>query len=611
RERSQEAPQPSGFPTNRMVETLEDFEGGKSIREAGSAAGEGEGETGTKKMDSPQVSPAPRSPIKEPPPLPSRHHSREPSHGSQFSEQFSEHNPLTGKDLSTLGVMEEEPKKPQAVALHGWQRTVGADDDFDATIPVCLGAPGTGLATAQVPHGGGTLVSGLGRGKMPRQRPETDSAPGHNKPTPALGAMVDLGNVKVTRADKKEAKSLRVQPAAPGAAPLPYPRIADVSETEDSSIETDEDEDDDDPTGQGNQSERHRPFDTQSSSASSDMSFLVNTAAGAFFGTRQTFGRAVEPRIPATVGEERLHNSLAQYFGKSRKTTASADGSSATGDGGETRSLSMSMGGAAAASAAGAAAAAVGAPAGGDTGRLIRQRSAGASGGAPTGAAAEGGSGCDGTEIAVLSANYGGSGSGSTMNTSNSLSGSFVAKVREISGGAESKRGESSANGGGRGRGRGGDVEAPGAKSRTAEERTIVKQASFNSGSEVPVEPGRRAPKCNCLRRWPWKILSGAATFVGVVSVVVLVLVASSGSSSSESRRLFLSPQLLSPGGGPVRPPSSATAPAAASGGAHDGGGGRGYSGGGPDGIRLGFSLSRRRLLAGDRGGGSGGWGGG
>ncbi|CAM9371040.1 unnamed protein product, partial [Hapterophycus canaliculatus] len=138
------------------------------------------------------------------------------SHGSQFSEHFSEHNPLTGKDLSTMCAMEEEPKKPQAVALHGWQRTVGVDDDFDATIPVRLGAPGTGLATAQVPHGGGTLVPGLGRGKMPRQRSEADSAPGHRNTALSMGAVVDLGNVKVTREDKKEAKSLRVQPAAPG-----------------------------------------------------------------------------------------------------------------------------------------------------------------------------------------------------------------------------------------------------------------------------------------------------------------------------------------------------------------------------------------------------------
>lgn len=413
-------------------------------------------------------SPAAPSPVKEAPP---RLHSRELS-GSQYSEQFSEHNPLTGKDLTTLCAMEEEPKKPQAVALHGWQRTVGVDDDFDATIPVCLGAPGTGLSTAQVPHGGGTLVPGLGRGKTPRQQADS-AAPGQS--VPALGAVVDLGNVKVTREDKKEAKSLRVQPAAPGAAPLPYPRVADVSETEDS---TDDDKDDDDKQ----QSERHHPFDTQSSSASSDMSFLVNTAAGAFFGTRQTFGRAVEPRIPATVGEERLHNSLAQYFGKSRKTLL-ASGE----EGGETRSMSLFASGSATPAAS----------TGGDAGGrfLMRQRSAGA---APTDAAA-----ANGIRIAALSANCG-SGSGSTMNTSNSLSSSYVGKAaaREISGGrgAESKRGETSANGGGAA------AVPPGAKPRLAEERELVKQASFASGGEVPVEPGTRAPTCNCLRRWPWKV---------------------------------------------------------------------------------------------------------
>ena len=223
--------------------------------------------------------------------------------GSQFGgSQFSEKNPLTTADPSSFKDL-NDPKKPQAVAFHGWQRTVGVDEDFDPTIPVRLGAPGTGLSQAKVPpQGGAALGPALGRGKAQSGSPHTASFGGTGG-----GAPESWEELRVTREDKREAKSLRALPVAPGAAPLPFPRV--VSESDESSVA-------ESPRSLDSLSRRQleRRFETQSSSASSDLSFLVNTAAGNIFGTRPTFGRAIEPRIPATVGEERLHNSLAQYF---------------------------------------------------------------------------------------------------------------------------------------------------------------------------------------------------------------------------------------------------------------------------------------------------------
>ena len=224
--------------------------------------------------------------------------------GSQFEgSQFSEKNPLTTADPSSFKDP-GDPKKPQAVAFHGWQRTVAVDEDFDPTIPVRLGAPGTGLSQAKVPpNGSATLGPMLGRGKPQNASPHTASFGG------AGAAPESWDELRVTQEDKKEAKSLRALPVAPGAAPLPVPRV--VSESDDSSTS--------DSLDSLARRQLERRFETQSSSASSDLSFLVNTAAGNIFGTRPTFGRAIEPRIPATVGEERLHNSLAQYFGHHRR----------------------------------------------------------------------------------------------------------------------------------------------------------------------------------------------------------------------------------------------------------------------------------------------------
>lgn len=410
-------------------------------------------------------------------PEPASHHSRDHSHDA--GSQFSERNPLQDDYLgpSTL-YPPAEPKKPKAVALHGWQRTVGVDEDFDPTIPVCLGAPGTGLFTAKA---------------------------GQSNPAAAVGAVVDLGKARVTRADKKEAKSLRLQPALPDAAPLPYPRVAAVeSSSESSSEETATD--DGDPTGLKQQKERQRLFETQSSSASSDMSFLVKNASGPFLGNRQTFGRNIDPRIPATVGEERLYNSLAQYFGNSRRGTPAGGSAGDEESAGGERSLSGFSG-----------------PPGGDSQLLLRQGSSGAgsSGNPVAGRAAASATPGGATSSTVLSTNGGsGSGSGSTMNTNNSQTSSVLVDHQPKKKGFLSFRSRSSEAGSGSGGGGGGAGEeskreggsihgrglAGGVAAAMVEEGRLAKQASVGGTEGVQVEPGRRLPKCACLRRWPWKV---------------------------------------------------------------------------------------------------------
>lgn len=434
-------------------------------------------------MDPPAPAPAPDSPARTHPPSYSREHSHDA--GSQFSEK----NPLAEDNPSAF--YPEEPKKPKAVALHGWQRTVGADEDFDPTIPVCLGAPGTGLFTVKAGQNNNP-AAGAGAG----------------------AAVVDLGNARVTREDKKEAKSLRLQPALPDAAPLPYPRIAAVDTSSDcSSDETD----DDDPTGRKRQKERQQQFET-SSSASSDMSFLVNAASSSFLGNRQTFGRNIDPRIPATVGEERLYNSLAQYFGKSRRAVQVGMGGSVMGLGGD----EGSAGGESRLPALSGPP--PGGGGGGDKELLLRQGSVAGSSSTPVANKAAGATPGSNSNSMTLSTSGGsGSGSGSTMNTNNSQTASvlvdhhhlkksssicFRSRSSEAGGGSGSGSGGSGA-GEGESKRREGSSRGSGSGAETAamvEEGRLAKQASVGGSEGMPVEPGRRLPKFSCLRRWPWKV---------------------------------------------------------------------------------------------------------
>lgn len=220
---------------------------------------------------------------------------------------FSEENPLIKVDPASLA--QSAPKKPQAVALHGWQRTVAIDEHAESTVQVRLGAPGTGLTKVPQRHVGLTASC-----------------------TPLDVNPQTLRGVVVTREDKKEAKSLRALPVAPGAAPLPVPRVA--SETDESLIT----ESLDTTALTKRQNKFEHPCGSPSSTTSSDLNFLVKTSGNSsLFGTRPSFGRAVEPRIPATVGEERLHDSLTKFFTQVRREGQSAESS------GESRSSSASQ----------------------------------------------------------------------------------------------------------------------------------------------------------------------------------------------------------------------------------------------------------------------------
>lgn len=386
--------------------------------------------------------------------------------GSQFEgSQFSEKNPLTNADPSSFKDP-SDPKKPQAVAFHGWQRTVAVDEDFDPTIPVRLGAPGTGLSQAKVPpNGGATLGPTLGRGKPQLSSPHTTSFGGTGA---APGSWDEL---RVTQEDKKEAKSLRALPVAPGAAPLPYPRV--VSESDDESSASDS-------LDSLARRQLERRFETQSSSASSDLSFLVNTATGNIFGTRPTFGRAIEPRIPATVGEERLHNSLAQYFGHSRRMMQSS---------GDHLSLSTSQ----------------------DKERSER----GTVLSTPvTKAETRESSLSDEFPTKLASSNINvTAGSNDTVNVVSDAD-------KEAGQGAGAKRGDG-------GRAGGGARKAPAGSGSCASSRGATKRSSSavstdqsledvlyeegriakpQAGEGEQIEPGQRMPVCGCFRTWPWKV---------------------------------------------------------------------------------------------------------
>lgn len=69
------------------------------------------------------------------------------------SSQFSENNPLAAGDCVSFP-SNNEPKVPQTIAKTGWQRTVAKDSDFDSSIPVVMGVPGTGLVRCIVCWGG-------------------------------------------------------------------------------------------------------------------------------------------------------------------------------------------------------------------------------------------------------------------------------------------------------------------------------------------------------------------------------------------------------------------------------------------------------------------------
>lgn len=210
---------------------------------------------------------------------------------------FSEKNPLpTDPDYVYPSSV---PKIPKAVAMTGWSRTVGVDEEYvSPAANVRLGAPGTGLSNAAVPTNGAPFGPTLGR--KAREQTMQSSSSLRNLDT------LSLSSVQVTADDIAAAKLLRKVRPPPDAAPLPSPRP--WSETDASSVGESPESVSKPTQNQGTLSSR--------STGSSELSFIVGPAgSGSFFGTRPTKGRSVEKLVPATVGETCLHDSLAKYFG--------------------------------------------------------------------------------------------------------------------------------------------------------------------------------------------------------------------------------------------------------------------------------------------------------
>lgn len=377
--------------------------------------------------------------------------------------QFSESNPLAAADppfFKTTG-----PTKPQAVALHGWHKTVGVDDDFDPTpSTLTLGAPGTGLLDKVKPTS--HLLGTAAHGPSLSQATSRETAAAVLGPNAAACPEESWGALKITREDKREAKSLRAVPPAPGAAPLPFPRV--LSETDASSVTESIDS--------LAKRQRERRFETQSSGASSDLSFLVNTASnGSLFGTRATFGRCVEPRVPATVGEGRLHNSLAKYFGQNRGDVQRGDSV------GESRTCSV------------------------NDDHICKERSSGRATVSSTPAT---------TKLDTRESSLDGSQSRSVgANT-------HIADLRVPLPKVSNRRDSESS---GHYLGGSGARRAPAAMKATkrlssadSTERSVEDQSEQEAGGKGDdrsglreserVEPGQRVSRCGCFRGWPWKV---------------------------------------------------------------------------------------------------------
>lgn len=230
----------------------------------------------------------------------SNHSIGQDSEGSVFSHQ----NPLPADfrpNIFGCHRHDNYPQRPKAVVKTGWSRTVLVDEELAPSPPnVTLGAPGTGLSKSALATEK-ALGPTVGRKARHRRASSAD-------PFPEIGSK-SWGSARVTADDLAAAASLRKVKPPEGAVPLPSPipwSEADASSMADSS---------ESPSRWRPEHGSPSPSHTVSSSVSSDLNFLVSSTAGSFFGTRPTVGRSVEKRIPATVGEATLHDSLAKYFG--------------------------------------------------------------------------------------------------------------------------------------------------------------------------------------------------------------------------------------------------------------------------------------------------------
>lgn len=232
-------------------------------------------------------------------------HARNPSSysaGEQSdSSGFSQVNPLPPDFDQTLPTHAQDRPNVPFVAKTGWSRTVFTGDKPPTPPNITLGAPGTGLSKAAL-----ATEKALGPtvGHKARDH-QASSSRSLLHPTARDSAS---WAAKVTADDIVAADSLRKVGPPEGAVPLPSPRPWSEDEVSESV-----------PVKASPASTARRRCGTNpsspTSSASSDLNFLVAPLTGSFFGTRATVGRAVDPRLPSAAGEATLHNNLAKYLG--------------------------------------------------------------------------------------------------------------------------------------------------------------------------------------------------------------------------------------------------------------------------------------------------------
>lgn len=241
------------------------------------------------------------------------------------SSVFSEENPLP----SDFDERNRRPRHyqhlelPRAVAMTGWSRTVGADETRAPPPNIQLGAPGTGLSSAAL-----ATEKALGR-TLGRKAREQQASSGLSYTARGKSTW---GKACVTADDLAAAAALRKIRPPDGAVPLPSPRP--WSETDACTF-----------AGSPEWTARRRlerGLQSCSSSTSSDLNFLVAPGTGSFFGTRPTVGRTVDKRIPATVGEATLHDSLAKFFGNRVEEQSEGWGNSANAPTARTAAISTS-----------------------------------------------------------------------------------------------------------------------------------------------------------------------------------------------------------------------------------------------------------------------------
>ncbi|CAM9705935.1 unnamed protein product, partial [Sphacelaria rigidula] len=238
-----------------------------------------------------------------------RTHARNPSSFSTSEQSdssgFSQVNPLPPDFDQTLPTRARDRPNVPFVAKTGWSRTVFTGDEPPSPPNITLGAPGTGLSKA-------ALATEKALGPTVGHKARDHQASSSRSLLHSTAGDSASWAAKVTADDLVAADSLRKVGPPEGAVPLPPPRSPRCRSENEASESVSVMES---PRSTARRRRGTNPSSPTTSSASSDLNFLVAPLTGSFFGTRATVGRAVDPRMPSTAGEATLHNNLAKYLG--------------------------------------------------------------------------------------------------------------------------------------------------------------------------------------------------------------------------------------------------------------------------------------------------------